>query len=128
VNQEPVTFTAGDFGLFAAGLDIELAVPCGAGTIALTARIDLGSAAVLDEAPIASIDTPDAVPCPTTLSLDATVVDPDGDLASSRWYVDDVLITRGVSSIPMTMDHDLRLVARDTRGATTTILERVLCL
>jgi hypothetical protein len=128
VNQEPVTFTAGDFGLFAAVLDIELAVPCEAGMLDVTARIDLLSAAVLDEAPIASIDTPDAVPCPTTLPLDATVVDPDGDLASTRWYVDDVLIMNGAANIPMTTDHDLRLVARDVRGATTTIRKRVLCL
>lgn len=128
VNEEPVIFTAGYFGLFAADLDVGLTLPCGSGTVDMTVRIDLRSAAILDEAPIASIDTPDEVSCPTTLSLDATVADPDQDLASSRWFVDDVLISDGVTSIPMTTDHELRLVARDARGATTTVSKSIHCL
>jgi hypothetical protein len=127
VNEEPVIFTAGDFGLFAAGLDIPLSVPCGSGLLDTTVRLDLQPAAVLDEAPIASIDTPATVSCPTTLPLAATIVDPDGDLASTRWYVDDVLVAKGVASLPMTTDHDLRLVARDARGATTTITRSIHC-
>lgn len=128
VNEEPFTFTAGYFGLFAAGLDIGLTLPCGSGTIDMIVRIDLRSAAILDEAPIATIDTPDEVSCPTTLALHGTAVDPDDDLASVRWVVDDVLIARGVSSIPMTSDHEIRLVARDARGATTTVRQSVHCL
>jgi hypothetical protein len=127
VNEEPFTFALGYFGMFAADLDIGLTLPCGADTIDMTIRIDLRSAAILDEAPIASIDTPDEVSCPTTLTLDATAVDPDDDLASVRWFVDDVLVSQAVSSIPMTTDHELRLVVRDARGATTTVHETVRC-
>jgi hypothetical protein len=128
VNEQPFTFTLAYFGMFAADLDIDLTVPCGTGTIDVTIRFDLRSAAILDEAPIASIDTPGGVSCPTTLALDATVVDPDGDLASVRWFVDDVLVSPSVSSIPMTTAHALRLVARDARGATTTVRKDVHCL
>jgi hypothetical protein len=127
VNEESFTFTMGYFGMFAADLDVGLTVPCGSGTIDVLVRIDLRSAAILDEAPIASIDTPGEVACPTTLTLAATVVDPDDDLASVRWFVDDVLVTQSVSSIPMTTDHELRLVARDARGATTTARKPVRC-
>ncbi|MCX4244538.1 alpha/beta hydrolase family protein [Paraliomyxa miuraensis] len=128
VNEQPITFTLGHFGLFAADLALDLTLPCGTGTIDMTVRIHLGSATILDEAPIASIDVPDVLSCPTTLMLDATVVDPDDDLASARWFVDDVLVTQGVSSLPMTTDHALRLVARDARGATTTVAKSIRCL
>lgn len=127
VNEEIVTFIAGYAGLFAADMDIVVPVPCGDDVISVIIRFDIRTHSLLGEPPVASITTPSSVTCPTTLALTSVVVDPDGDLDHARWYVDDVLMHPSVSTIAMTTDHELRLVAYDARGAATTVTQAVVC-
>lgn len=127
VNQEVVTFISGYAGLFAANMDVIVPVPCGDDVMSVTIRFDVRTQSLLGEPPIVAITTPATVTCPTTLTLTSGVVDPDGDLDHSRWYVDGILMHPGVSSIAMTRDHELQLVAYDARGGATTVSEAVKC-
>jgi hypothetical protein len=129
VNEQPVFVTASGSGFFAADLDIDLSVPCGAGTMPVTLQIDLRhDGTPVGSPPTIGIATPSTVSCPTGITLVSTAADPDSDLAAVRWYVDDVLIAPSVSTIPMTGPHTLRAVAYDARGAATTATQTITCL
>jgi len=56
------------------------------------------------------------------------VTDPNGDLDTVRWYVDGVLLAPGTSTLLFTAGHELRVVARDLRGGTTTAKKVIQCL
>lgn len=127
-GEEVVSMTATRLqGLEVDGATVRFDVPCGLGTLPVTASIDLDTAELLDHPPSLTIDTPDELTCPGTLLLDATVSDPELDLHSVRWYVDDVLLAPDLLSLPMTQPHTLRAVARDARGATTTATKTIAC-
>ncbi len=68
------------------------------------------------------------VDCGSATTLTASVADPDGDLDEVRWFVDDVLLAPGTTSVTFTQAHQLRLVARDARGAATTDRRNIQCL
>ena len=106
---------------------LEFDVPCGAGTLPVTATIDLNMTTFLARPPAVTISTPSSVACPGGLVLTANASDPDGDLQGVRWYVDDVLIAPGTSTLAMTRSHVLRAVARDARGAAKTHTKTVTC-
>lgn len=106
---------------------LEFDVPCGAGTLPVTATIDLNMTTFLAHPPTLTITTPSSVTCPGNLVLSATASDPNGDLQGVRWYVDDVLIAPNTTTIPITQSHVLRAVARDARGAATTKTKSVTC-
>lgn len=106
---------------------LEFDVPCGAGTLPVTATIDLNMTTFLARPPAVTISTPSSVACPGSLVLTANATDPDGDLQGVRWYVDDVLMAPGTSTIAMTRPHTLRAVARDARGAAKTHTKTVTC-
>lgn len=129
VNEQPVYLTAGASGFFAADLDIDLDVPCGAGTMPMTLQVDLRHNGIpTGRPPSLMITTPSTFSCPAILSLSSTAADPDSDLSVVRWYVDDVLLGPSVTAIPITGPHMLRAVARDARGATTTATKLLSCL
>lgn len=129
VNEQPVYLTASGSGFFAADLDIDFDVPCGAGTMPVTLQIDLRhDGTPVGRPPTIGIATPSTFSCPTAMTLTSTAADPDSDLAGVRWYVDDVLLAPSVTTIPMTGPHTLRAVARDARGAATTATQSVACL
>jgi hypothetical protein len=129
VNEQPVYLAASGSGFFAADLDIDFDVPCGAGTLPVTLQIDLRHAGTpIGRPPTIGIATPSTFSCPTAMTLTSTASDPDSDLASVRWYVDGVLLAPSVTAIPMTGPHTLRAVARDARGAATTATRPVTCL
>jgi hypothetical protein len=129
VNEQPVYLTASGSGFFAADLDIEFDVPCGAGTMPVTLQIDLRhDGTPVGRPPTIGVTTASTFSCPTTMTLTSTAADPDSDLVGVRWYVDDVLLAPSVTTIPMTGPHTLRAVARDARGAATTATQSVACL
>jgi acetyl esterase/lipase len=129
VNEQPVYLTASGSGFFAADLDIDLDVPCGAGTMPVTLQIDLRhDGTPIGQPPTIGIATPSTFSCPTMMTLTSTASDPDADLVSVRWYVDDVLLAPSVTTLPMTGAHTLRAVARDARGAATPATKSVACL
>lgn len=129
VNEQPIHLTASGSGFFAADLEIEIDVPCGTGTMPLTLEIDLRhDGTPIGRPPTIGIATPGTFLCPTVMTLTSTAADPDSDLASVRWYVDDVLLAPSMSTMPMTGPHTLRAVARDARGASTTATRSVSCL
>ena len=74
-----------------------------------------------------AITTPSTVSCGTSTALTATASDPDGDLASVRWFVDGVLMAPTTTSMVFTGTHELRAVARDARGGATTAKKVVSC-
>lgn len=128
VNEDPVFLTAGPNGFFAGDLAVMFDAPCGDGTLPVTLLIELRSAGTpMARPPTIEITTPTTVPCPGALALTHATSDPDGDLASVRWYVDDVLLSSATSTLPFTRSHVLRAVARDSRGATTTDTLTVTC-
>lgn len=109
-------------------LDTPLVVPCGTGTATVTARITLVSATATGSPPTATITVPSQVTCGAGRSLTATTSDPNGDIVSTRWLVDGVLLAASVSSVTFTGTHELSLRVRDARGATATARKVVSCL
>jgi len=86
------------------------------------------SGGVVESPPSVTIDIPSTVSCPSSVDLDATASDPDGDLDVVRWYVDDVLIDGATTSLTFTEQHEVRAVAFDDRGAATTATKTVDCI
>jgi hypothetical protein len=127
-NEDPVFLTASRDGFLAVELELDFAAPCGGGALPVMVRIELRNTSVPTARPPAvTITTPATLPCPGTLILTQTSSDPDGDLTSVRWTVDDMPLAAGTSTIPFTRAHTLRAVARDARGATTSDARIVTC-
>jgi hypothetical protein len=128
INEDPVFLTAGPDGFFAGDLAVMFDAPCGDSTLPITLLIELRSTGTpTARPPTVEITTPATVRCPGALVLAHDTSDPDGDLKSVRWYVDDVLLSSATSTLPFTKSHALRAVARDSRGATTTATRTVMC-
>lgn len=121
INAEPIYFEADNGGLFTGDMEVDLHLPCGVSTIAVTAAVKFESSAILEEPPSISITTSATAACDgSSVALTASVSDPDSDLYEVLWYVDDVLLGPSVTSIPVTQAHEIRAVAIDDRGAATT--------
>lgn len=95
------------------------------GTFDIVLKITAGP---VEAPPSVEIDIPSTVTCNTPVELDASVTDPDDDLSSVRWYVDDQLIAASTTSLTFTQGHDVRVVARDVRGAATTATKTISCV
>lgn len=65
--------------------------------------------------------------CGVSRALTAMVTDPDSDASPVRWRVDGVLMAPTTSSIVVTETHTIEAIARDARGATTTVTKEVSC-
>lgn len=130
-NDEPVLLSATPSSLSAQGLEAAFVVDCGAGGAAhFLATFDIApppTGGILDAPPSITITTPSIVPCGTAVTLTASTSDPDGDLAQTRWYIDDVLMASSVSTVLITQSHTLRAVARDARGAASTATKTIGC-
>lgn len=109
------------------GFLLEFQVPCNGEIADVTVWWGFDGADAPDGPPTAAPDLPATISCPGTLDLDASCTDPDGDIGSERWVVDGVLIDDGITSIPFTTGHELTLITRDLRGATSTATESVTC-
>jgi hypothetical protein len=104
--------------------------PCGAGTTMTTGtfRVVTDIRAGPTESPrTISINNAAPITCPRTVTPSATASDPDNDLVSVRWYVDDVLMSASTTSFTFTTTHELRAVATDSRGARTTATKTIVC-
>jgi hypothetical protein len=130
VNSDQAVFLSAKkvTGLEVNDATFDFDLPCGLGTIPVTATLDLDGTSVIDFPPSVTITTASNYACPGTMPLAATTSDSDGDFASLRWYVDGVLIRPGTTSIPFTQAHTITAVGRDARGATTTKTKSVACL
>src|SRR5690606_37575442 len=101
-------------------------VPCGAGLLPVTIRFEVESTAVEEEPPAGTINVPSQLLCPSMLDFDdVSVSDPDDDLATVRYYIDDVLMAPEVESVDFTGPHELRVVATALRGGATTETKQV---
>lgn len=129
-NGEPLYLRAGEGWTLLQGADgawLEFTVPCGEETADVLVWWGYTGVSVPDRRPSATITTPTSVPCPSTVDLTCSASDDDDDLDSARWFVDGVLLPHGVTSLPFTTGHHLRLVVRDERGATHTAERTVVC-
>lgn len=131
-NEVDVFIEANTTGFSAPGVEIWGTAPCtggGMGTVGGVFKLvlDVGGSTV-ESPPSVAITSPSTVSCSGTLALSATVTDPDSDVTTLRWYVDDVLMSSSTTSITMTQDHTLRAVARDARGAARTATHSVTCI
>jgi hypothetical protein len=61
------------------------------------------------------------------VTLTKSAADADDDIASLRWLVDGVLLEDATEELHFTEAHELTLIVRDERGATTTDVEIVSC-
>jgi hypothetical protein len=77
--------------------------------------------------PEIEIDIPATVSCPSNVDLDAIASDPDDDLDTVRWWIDDVLMSASTTSVTFTQGHTVRAVAYDERGAATTATKTITC-
>lgn len=130
-NTANVVMTASGATYSASNLDVSLKVPCNKSTATVTVRYTIGAptgGAALGKPPTVTINVPSSVTCGVPTTLAATVNDPDGDLDTTRWYVDGVLLAPSTSVMIFTTGHTLEAVARDERGATTTAKKVVQCL
>jgi hypothetical protein len=104
-------------------LDVELELPCGDDVLPVTATLMFEHTDELEQPPQGGITSSPLVSCPNWLTLSHNISDVDGDLDTIRWYVDDVLMAPSVVRIWVDDTHELKLVAKDERGAT---IERTL--
>jgi hypothetical protein len=109
--------------------EVAIDLPCNGEIVPVSAWFGLVDDDVLDSPPSGvAITVPSTLTCPQTRALTGTASDADGDLASVRWLVDDVLLSASTTSMAFTQDHDLTAVVRDARGATRTVTKHVDCL
>lgn len=109
------------------GFQLEFEVPCNGAIADVTVWWDFEGTDLPDGPPIAVIDVPSTASCPTDIDLESSSEDPDEDIVSERWLVDGVLIDGTMTSIPLTTSHELTLITRDARGATSTATQSVTC-
>ena len=105
-------------------------VPCGASsTASVTAELKLFEKNVyLHQPPDATITLPNEVLClGQSEALTANVSDVDGDLSSTQWIVDGVLLAPYTTSIPFTGPHTVEVRATDGRGGVTTDKKDITC-
>lgn len=129
-NQEPLYLRATDGWSMVQGIDgawLQFGVPCGEEVADVWVWWGYSSVDIEGEPPYAEITVPATVPCPSTVTLTASLSDDDGDFAHKQWFVDGVRIEHDTTELEFTEGHELRLVARDSRGATTTDVETVSC-
>lgn len=131
VNPLPIVVSADGAGFEAIDIPLRAQAPCfeggeqvAWGEAEVVVRLE---GLVIASPPSLSITVPTSFGCPTTKSLTASVSDPDGDLATVRWYVDDVLVDASKHSMTFTESHVLRAVARDARGAASTDVRAITC-
>jgi hypothetical protein len=110
------------------GFLIELEVPCNGAIADVTLWWGFQAADALGSPPSASVAVASSVPCPSSVDLEGSCTDPNGDIVSERWIVDGVLIEGSTTSIPFTAGHTLTLITRDSRGAASTDSRSVSCL
>ncbi len=129
VNEHDVIFmSAKRTGFDADDVTLTFDVPCGAGTIPVTAQFDMHNIATPASPPTVSINNASTVACPSTQTLSATASDPNGDLVTPvRWEIDGVRMVPGISTMAFTHNHVLKAYARDARGATATKTKSVAC-
>lgn len=129
-NTEVVLVDADDSHFFATNVEIQGTAPCGQGLTMATGTFRVVTnveAAPIDAPPTISINNTSPISCPTSVTFSATASDPDSDLASVRWYVDDVLMSASTPGVTFTTSHELRAVATDARGARTTATKTIAC-
>jgi hypothetical protein len=128
LNEHDVVFmSARRTGFDADDITLAFDVPCGSGTVPVTAQFDLHNTTTVAEPPTISINNSSTVPCPSTQTLSATANDPNGDLGPVRWEVDGIRMKPGITTMAFTRNHVLRAYATDARGAVTSKTKSVAC-
>jgi hypothetical protein len=115
-----------------AGIDLQLAqvvrVPCNGGTTDILLMLDLVDDAVIAEPPEVTINLASTMSCPGVLGLSATVTDPNADVDTVRWFVDDHLLAPSVTQVTVPSGSPVfAVVACDSRGACTRAERTVSC-
>lgn len=129
-NRESAVVSVDGPAFDATGLVVGIDVPCNKSKTQIIATLYLQDpidGSTLGAPPEVTILTPTAVTCGVPTPLDATVTDRDGDVVSTRWRIDGVLMAEGTSAITFNGSHELELVARDGRGAATTDRRMIQC-
>lgn len=121
-NQEKVfVLTSGEWMSAgpANGVEFYFDVPCNGQREPMKAWFELMESTTIGTPPAASIDMPSSVTCGTTVDLDVDASDVENDIASIRWELDGVLLDGSLDEIEVNAPHQVRVVVRDARGATT---------
>jgi hypothetical protein len=125
-----VLVEADETHFYATNVKIQGTAPCGEGTVMAAGTFRVVTdihAGPIESPPTISINNTTPITCPRSVTFGATASDPDSDLASVRWYVDDVLMSASTTSIAFTTTHELRAVATDARGARTSATKTIVC-
>jgi len=131
LNEIPVLVSADGDEFEALDIPFRGEAPCTAGGTGIArGEFDITlrfRASTTDEPPTVDITMPSSTTCGHRETFTATTSDPDGDIVSTRWYVDDVLMDAGETFVYFNSAHDIRAVVRDSRGATTTDEVTITC-
>src|SRR5690606_17642878 len=93
----------------------------------MKAWFELTEGAAVGSPPTASIDMPSSVTCGTIVDLDVDTADVENDIASVRWEVDGVLLDGSLDELEVSAAHEVRVLVRDARGATTVDTHAIAC-
>ncbi|MBK8234807.1 MAG: DUF1929 domain-containing protein [Deltaproteobacteria bacterium] len=129
-NPSPLYMRAGEAWALLQGIDgasFEFSVPCDGESTDVVVWWGYSGVGLEAQPPEATIGVPDEVTCPSTLTMSKSVADGDDDLESVRWRIDGVLMEDGLAEMTFTEPHELELVVRDSRGATTVARKSVDC-
>lgn len=132
LNEVPVIVSAGVGEFDALDIPFRGEAPCTSGGTGTTRgefdiSLRFSAQATLGEPPTVAITMPSSTTCGHRETFSATTNDPDNDIVSTRWYVDDVLMDAGETYVYFNTDHDIRAVVRDARGATATDEVTITC-
>jgi hypothetical protein len=129
VNPVPVGGSLSPSGL-ALAFEQGIRVPCGAGVADLAISVTLADAALDAHPPEIDLAIPSTMSCPGTLSLNASVTDPDSDLDTVRWMIAGYLMKSTISSVYVPFSSGSQVVsaiACDARGACVRADQTVTC-
>lgn len=132
LNEVPVLVSAGPGEFDALDIPFRGEAPCTSGGLGTTrGQFDISlrfsAAGTVGEPPTVDITMPSSTTCGNRETFSATTSDPDSDIVSTRWYVDDVLMDAGESYVYFNTAHTVRAVVRDSRGATATDEVTITC-
>lgn len=130
LNEKAVDFRVDDDWievLPGGGFEIFFDLLCDGDIKPIKAWFLFDAASTLDSPPTVSINMASSVSCTTSVSLDATVTDPDLDAGVVRWLVDGVLLDDAVTSITVDESLDVEAIVRDARGAMATATHTISC-
>jgi hypothetical protein len=99
------------------------------GTTDVLLTFDISDDSTISEPPAITINHASTMSCPGLLTLSATVTDPNSDVDTVRWTIDDHLLAPTVTQVTVPSGNPVfAVVACDSRGACTREEQAITCV